>query len=42
VAASPISRIGTSVEDGWRESSRTLGRAPARRRTSAKGRVSKF
>jgi hypothetical protein len=27
--ASPIRRMGTSVKDGWRESSRTLGRAPA-------------
>jgi len=34
MTASPISRMGTSVEDGWRESSRTRRRAPAPRRTS--------
>jgi hypothetical protein len=31
--ASPISRMDTSVEDGWRESSRPARRAPAPRRT---------
>jgi transposase len=30
--ASPITRMRTSVEDGWRESSRTARPAPARRR----------
>jgi|SRR5436309_2880157 len=32
--ASPIRRMSTSVEDGWRESSRTPGHAPARRGAS--------
>ena len=30
--ASPIRRMDVSVEDGWRESSRTLGLVPAQRR----------
>jgi hypothetical protein len=34
--ASPINRMGTSVEDGWRESSRTPRRAPAPRRASTR------
>jgi hypothetical protein len=36
---SPIRRMGTSVENGWRESSRTTGRTPARRRAQTAGRV---
>jgi len=29
MTTSRIRRLNTSVEDGWRESSRTLGRVPA-------------
>jgi len=32
MTASPIRRMGTSMEDGWRESSRTPRRAPPQRR----------
>jgi len=31
LTAGPISRMDTSLEDGWRESIRTARRAPARR-----------